>query len=725
MGNSSPPYMYGHPDAFRFKGPTDRPFNPKAVTESSWTRPAPKPKPKGPLVNFNRHPDSYSNLPDGRSRWTPMSPRTKGKVFYGRRVQLGLRVLALIGALGSLFCAIVIKGVATSIIWIVRVGPAVAILHTIYGIYHLCRSPVTRPPASQASYMLFASTLDLGLVPFYGFAAYLGYMEYNSSTYSWQTLLSTDVDVIMTIAKATFFLSVVNGGLHLISLGISAWLCNIFRQISHLPPDLNPLEDNLTARPHKRTKSEIAEKHASSSTLDSTMSAAQPLIGAPRTIPFTHTRAKSSISEDNSLRVPVDMTKMRGGSQSSIPQMPFQYRANTLEETTYEIPLHNDEIVTRSTSSIPCSTPVRQPSPEVPNRSQCVSPASDNWIAYSSRSTSPVEEAKNGHPAPRESSSVYSRAETPASANGMIDWMSLAQKYGWEISETISEDLRGEYESLAMHEYYGTEDDSHNVRKNGLYDHDYDRDEGDIGDHRINIFQDHHDSDDESIAETLKVNPLALNPPTPQPVLPESTPEIKKTPSRMVLGDIPNLSPTPTKTKVPPLDTSEKDGHFYGDMDGKAGLRNVLGATAPVQSPSTKKTKLVKRKTDKHSSYGPLKHVEEVDESPAPMAALDPNASEGDRKGRVVSNSGADFARRGVQGSSYGNYIAGLGVGRRRDVSGKMAEEGRGGIDVMKSTGGNGIANGSAPTNVGASPNSKSGSSSPIRAAGWARFAGL
>ncbi|KAL2820413.1 hypothetical protein BJX63DRAFT_380744 [Aspergillus granulosus] len=713
MGNSSPPYMYGHPDAFKFKGPTDRPFNPKAVTESSWTRPAPKPRPRGPLVNLNRHPDSYSNLPDGRSRWTPMSPRTKGKVFYGRRVQLGLRVLALIGALGSLFCAIVIKGVATSIIWIVRVGPAVAILHTIYGIYHLCRSPVTRPPASQASYMLFASTLDLGLVPFYGFAAYLGYMEYNSTTYSWQTLLSTDVDVIMTIAKATFYLSVINGSLHLISLGISAWLCNIFRQIAQLPPDLNPLEDNLTARPHKRTKSEIAEKHASGSTLDSTMSAAQPLIGAPRTIPFTHTRARSSVSEDNSLRVPVDMTKMRGGSQSSIPQMPFQYRANTLEDTSYEIPLHNDDIVTRSTSSIPCSTPVRQPSPEVPNRSQCVSPASDNWIAYSSRSASPIEEVKNEHPAPREASSVYSRAETPASANGMIDWMSLAQKYGWDISETISEDLRGEYESLAMHEYYGTEEDSHNVRKNGLYDHDHNNDEHDIGDHRIDIFQDNRDSDDESVTETLKVrNPLAMNPPTPQP-------EDKKTPNRMVLGDIPNLSPTPTKTKVPPLDSSEKDGHFYGDMEGKAGLRNVLGATPP----SNKKPKLVKRRTDKNNSYGPLKQVVEDDgEYAAPMAALDPNASEGDRKGRVVSNSGADFTRRGVQGSSsYGNYIAGLGVGRRRDVSGKMAEEGRGGVDAMKASGGGGgIANGSATTSAGA----KTGSS-PIRAAGWARFAGL
>lgn len=51
-----------------------------------------------------------------------MSPSTKGRVFYGRKVQLGLRVLALLGGLGSLFCAIVIKNVAVSIIWIIRVG---------------------------------------------------------------------------------------------------------------------------------------------------------------------------------------------------------------------------------------------------------------------------------------------------------------------------------------------------------------------------------------------------------------------------------------------------------------------------------------------------------------------------------------------------------------------------------------------------------------------------
>ncbi|KAL2833052.1 hypothetical protein BDW59DRAFT_139102 [Aspergillus cavernicola] len=694
MGNSSPPFLYGPPGAFNFKGPTDRSFNPKSVTESSWTRPAPRPKQKGPLVGFNRHPDSYSNIPDGRSRWTPMSPRTKDKVIYGRLVQLGLRILSLLGALGSLFCAIIIKNAATTIIWIVRVGPAVAILHTLYAIYHLCRSPVRRPPGSQASYMLFASTLDLSLVPFYVFAAYLGYKEYTSSTYGWQSLLGTDADVI-TIATAIFHLSVVNGGLHLISLGISAWLCKIFRQIAHLPPDLNPLEDNLTARPHKRSKSEIAEKHASSSTLDSTQSVAEPLINAPRTVPFMHTRNKSS--GDNYSRVSTDIARQSRHSQTSIPQMPFQYRANTMEDTTYEIPLHDQEVVTRSTSSIPCSTPVRQPSPEVPNRSQCVSPASDNWIAYSSRSASPVEDTKNGQPTPREPSSVYSRAETPASANGMMDWMSLAQKYGWDINETISEDLRGEYESLAMHEFYGTEEDTHNVRKNGLYDHD----QGDIGDHRIDIFQDHGSSDDEN---DLKVNPLALNPPTPQPVL-ESAKQTRKPSGRMVLGSIPNLSPTPT-LQVPPLDKLERDGHFYGEMEGKAGLKDV---TSPETTPG-KKAKLVKRKTDKHSSYGPLKQGDDGpgENDPKAAPATDLTVSERDRKGRVISNSGADFGRRVGQTSSlsYGNYIAGLGVGRRRDVSGKMAEEGRGGIDSPKSE----------------SVNSNSNSA---RAAGWARFAGL
>lgn len=58
MGRSSPPFLYESPSAYGFKGPTDRGFNPRAATEASWTRPADKPKQKGPLVNLNRHPDT-------------------------------------------------------------------------------------------------------------------------------------------------------------------------------------------------------------------------------------------------------------------------------------------------------------------------------------------------------------------------------------------------------------------------------------------------------------------------------------------------------------------------------------------------------------------------------------------------------------------------------------------------------------------------------------------
>ena len=51
-----------------------------------------------------------------------MSYKTKDRVKYARGSQLGLRLLSLLGALGSLFCSIVIKGAAVTIIWIIRVG---------------------------------------------------------------------------------------------------------------------------------------------------------------------------------------------------------------------------------------------------------------------------------------------------------------------------------------------------------------------------------------------------------------------------------------------------------------------------------------------------------------------------------------------------------------------------------------------------------------------------
>ncbi|KAL4893142.1 hypothetical protein BDV59DRAFT_202119 [Aspergillus ambiguus] len=705
MGGSSPPFLYGPPSSHSFYGPTDRPFNPKAVTQASWTRPPSKPKPKGPLINFNRHPDSYSNIPDGKSRWTPMSPRTKAKVFYGRKVQLVLRILSLLGALGALFCAIVVKNVPAVMVWIIRVAPAVAILHSVYGIYHLCRSPVTRPPGSQASYMLFASVLDLGLIPFYVFSAYLGYMEYAKNAYNWSTLLGSQEGLVTKITESLFLLSIVNGGLHAICLAISIFLGLIFREISKLPPDLNPLEDNLTARPHKRTKSEINEKHMSQSTMDSAMSE-DPLMGPPRKMAFMHTRGQSSGGGSNRFSSEFTQNResqtsfMSQGPRSSIPQMPFTQPLDMMDDSMYQIPEEHADVFTKPTSTIPRGAPVREPSPMVPSRSQCASPESDNWIAYSSRTASPVENSNNDEVPRRDPSSVYSRTNTPASIKGgMMDRVGTGRtKYA---GDTIRED-RGEYESLPINEYYGNDDDEHYRRQSELYD----SIEQDISDNRISIFQDHDDHEKES-STNLAVNPLGMNPPTPRPFLEDN---IDHTPfnGRMVLSDIPNLSPTPPVT-VPPLEAPQKVDTFYGEEQENSGVhtpRKVSGVEDNIGNVGRKSSKLVKQKAQKKNSYGVLRQTDDIDPEDRVPAGQSSSASamDGDRNGRVVSNSGADISHHLGTGSSlsYGKYIAGLGVGRRREVSGKLAEEGRGGVDKPA---------GQSPT--------------PIRAAGWARFAGL
>jgi hypothetical protein len=56
MGASDVPFMYQavSRDDERFPAQT---FDPKAVTRASYEPKKPKPKPDGPLVSFNRHPE--------------------------------------------------------------------------------------------------------------------------------------------------------------------------------------------------------------------------------------------------------------------------------------------------------------------------------------------------------------------------------------------------------------------------------------------------------------------------------------------------------------------------------------------------------------------------------------------------------------------------------------------------------------------------------------------
>ena len=181
----------------------------------------------------------------------------------------------------------------------------VAILHAIYAIYHLARSSRGRTPASSASYMLFAAIIDVSLVPFYVFAALMARAECTEpvgTPNSWQTLFN-DSAITYKIVYSTFLICVTCGSLHLISLLLSLYLGVLFRKISRLPPDMNPLEDNLTSR-HKRNKSSILENSNNQASMATSNSGLEseiddPLISPRRSVPFMHTRndSGSNLSE--------------------------------------------------------------------------------------------------------------------------------------------------------------------------------------------------------------------------------------------------------------------------------------------------------------------------------------------------------------------------------------------------------------------------------------------
>jgi hypothetical protein len=146
--------------------------------------------------------------------------------------------------------------------------------------------------------MLFASFFDVSITPFYAFSALVA----DTRDENWTSILRNG-EFIPDLTKAVFLLATVGAALHLLSLAISLYLAVTFRKITKLPPDMNPLEDNLTSR-HKRNKSSMstattaASEKRLSMPLESKRSsgAAYEDLSRPPTIPFFHTRTQSTTS---------------------------------------------------------------------------------------------------------------------------------------------------------------------------------------------------------------------------------------------------------------------------------------------------------------------------------------------------------------------------------------------------------------------------------------------
>jgi hypothetical protein len=253
--------------------------------------------------------------------------------------------------------------------------------------------------------MLFASFFDVSIVPFYAFSALIATTKQSG----WSTLLP-DQALTSIFSEVVFYLAAVGGGLHLISLGISLYLAVTFRKITKLPPDMNPLEDNLTSR-HKRNKSSIstatnASEKRISSPLESKRSsgAAYEDLSRPPTIPFLHTRTLSTDSfstyrstppptRDGRLDLPSRQYQINS-SRSSIKRNSGHGAPSTPKRGSYaDVPLSDASPKRASYNEVPLSdTSSMRSTRKVGNMAEAWFTA-DSLPGRSSRSASPQKAA--------------------------------------------------------------------------------------------------------------------------------------------------------------------------------------------------------------------------------------------------------------------------------------------------------------------------------------------
>ncbi|KAK4505231.1 hypothetical protein PRZ48_003194 [Zasmidium cellare] len=641
---------------FLYDAPTNRPlsypysdFNPRAATQAHYAafqERAEKAKRRAaqdgkPLINFNQHPDSYMIVANPGVNHEPLPPSTKKNIIWTRWVQFVLRLFQEVGALGILVCVICLKMQNDGPGWIIRVAPAWDSVITMYAVYHLIRPAKGRTPSSSGSYHFFSLFMDTGLIPFYIFIALYSNQNYDLQPgvdNRWTSFFSSDV-ATTSLIFATFIASIVMASLHLISIGFDLYLIVMFRKIARLPPDMNPLEDNLTgstrrsrSQRHKHKDSnfssastltgDMPEKdkaYYSGSTLDMTNSrlsvAKEP---EARTIPFGHSRMDSdnSYSPHNPRsahlsRQQTDEISLHQGPRSARSSRHdvgsgYRSRAGTLVD-----PAQNTDVV--DFAEIP-------PVPSFKNHSRPTTAHNGSFV--SSRGTA------DRMPAAPTTDVVKSQQK-----------QSLLNDNWYVLDEEAVSDLgspRRQQHTAAPP--YSQNPTLPNVELDEL---------------------DRHDS--------FQPQPLKMNPPTPPPQIEYPDDNKENTPYAV-----------------------QHQNHYENYAPIETGVartltvasHNTASSSVYSDSPSTKSNGRPNNGTPKGKYYGDLASAQRNIRGAVPLAqtqfpALDRGGAPVNQKtGRVISRTGADITDVGLYSSEQSG---GYGLRGRRDVSGKVAEEGRGG----------------------------------------------
>ncbi|KAK0904221.1 hypothetical protein LTR02_007149 [Friedmanniomyces endolithicus] len=683
--DSQMPYLYDGPKqrpiSFpysqqpQFQTPTDN-FNPKAVTQASYARLSqqslpPKPKKEGPLIDFNQHPDSYAVYSGPRPEFKALPPKTKEAVVGVRWAQFGLRLVQMIIALGLLVGTICMKGTDGAETYLLRIPQALDSLITLYAVYHLLRAAKGRTPASSASYHIFALIMDTALVPLYIYivlllnnSRQLPVPQYGASgnmlagnwrlTSVFDTQRGTDLLLLVTFIGAA-----VIAGLHLLSCGLDLYLIIVFRKISALPPDMNPLEDNLTGR----NRSVMKHKYKNSEmTVNSTTSLGNENMSK-------HMSA-STLSVNNQSRLSVN-------TDTGAQQLPFGHSRNGSKASLAFSP-HNPESARISRHQFEGHQDSYHSAATSPRRSR-----------YEMRPDGKLEvRSRGGSQSPSKSnrSSVVVEAMNVSTGDLAMREKDLPTVPAEEIGRALSPDLPHTNTAIRRKEVEG-EQSGRLLNDNWFAAR--------LGEHAYAPVQ--HERHDSFQPRSSHASPQQARPGNDDPTLYGYAPEMLPKP----LGMHP---PTPPDAATGFSDDVEEEEHYGEGVDRNPTNASNMTAGSSVYSESAPSLRS-STGTPKGRYYGSLaaatQGVREAGETspkrnspfgvananayvghgryglpPSPSRTPSPDKQYG--QSRVISRTGADIADESVLYLHPKETNSKYSMRSRREVSGKVAEEGRG-----------------------------------------------
>lgn len=487
------------------------------------------------------------------------------------------------------------------------------------------------------------------------------------TTGRWRTLFPTD-DEANKILLTTWLTATAAAGIHVISAVIDIYLVIVFRKITRLPPDMNPLEDNLTRRKskHKYKDSSVSavtpflddEKRLSGQSTTSVDRTSQSYPLLSRDVPspdksqmsFMHTRNGSVTAYSPHTPQSAQQSKERF-SMYSQPQTARQSRTSLAHRDDL---YRRDDNVDNETLAQRRSFLAQQANMQRHERNNSHVTTSSKQDSYTSPTTARNEQlATTGDIALERSS-----RETLHNDN----WFVHPEDNGEQGQDT---------------RYYAPKQSQFGQKKGYTTVNSYDAE----------------DIEDE-VEPPMMPQPLRMNPPTPQPTPPPIPYYDGKKDTLPPSG----LKRTQTTTSISTEATfarshsrgSTPKSRYYGDL--KAATHGVRNGDSPSNSPATSPKKgsfktqpnHLPSATAQYTVNAPAMKSKIIQESPfsldkksytsvrktgefnhTPVKAISP---------RVVSRSGIDYV------NPYEFDDSDIGVpARRRDVSGKIAEEGRGG----------------------------------------------